>query len=40
MCGSLVKEGSRWAVEDIGDAASGSSLRSALGRAMSRKARR
>jgi hypothetical protein len=37
---SLVKEGSRWAVEDIGDAASGSSLRSALGRAMSRKARR
>jgi len=37
---SLVKEGSRWAVEDIGDTGAGSSLRSALGRAMSRKARR
>ncbi|WP_206239459.1 DUF3828 domain-containing protein [Novosphingobium terrae] len=36
---SLIKEGSRWTVEDIGDSAGGSGLRSALGRAMS-KARR
>lgn len=36
---SLVKEGSRWAVDDIGDSASGTGLRSALGRALN-KARR
>ncbi|WP_068080162.1 DUF3828 domain-containing protein [Novosphingobium rosa] len=37
---SLVKEGSSWAVEDIGDIGGGTSLRAALGRAMSRKVRR
>lgn len=37
---SLVKEGSRWAVEDVGDTGAGSSLRGALSRALSKKARR